>query len=194
MVVSAADYLPVLQAIEVPGQTMPVNEPDSVFNEVLLGLAEEMAALHNRAEELIGELDPRTTFECIYDWVRVTGLPDSCTTLPATLQGIRDAVVTKLNAVGGQSKAYFIALAAAHGYTITIDENRPFTAGSRAGDRCNNAEWRYVFVVNAPEETIAPFRAGSRSGERLASWGNDQCECLINTYKPAHTRAQFNYG
>ncbi|MNJ39675.1 hypothetical protein D3C77_345530 [compost metagenome] len=131
------------------------------------------------------------------DWERVAGLPDKCAgTLESTVQGRRNALLAKLTATGGQSKAYFIAIAAALGYEITIEEFRPFRAGrSTAGDVLTNGDWMFTWRVRAPEVTVIPFRAGrSAAGEQLRAWGNDTLECKIRQRSPAHTVVLFAYA
>ncbi|MNJ68827.1 hypothetical protein D3C77_651150 [compost metagenome] len=82
------------------------------------------------------------------------------------------------------------------GYTITIEEFRPFRAGlAAAGDALTNGGWAFTWRVHAPEVAVIPFRAGlSAAGEQLRAWGNDTLECKINQLKPAHTVALFAYG
>jgi uncharacterized protein YmfQ (DUF2313 family) len=168
----------------------------TVFENLVSGIAPELARVDRRASDLINELDPRTTSELLTDWERVLGLPDGCTGQLGTLQERRNAIVAKLNAIGGQSREYFIALAATHGFEITVEEFRPFQAGvSRAGENVNSQFWRFAWRVNAPETTVWAFRAGqSTAGEPLRNWGNKPLECLIRKYKPAHTHPIFAYG
>jgi len=145
---------------------------------------------------MLFELDSRTTTEMITDWERMLGIPDACTPLASTLQGRREAVHTKWTAKGGQSVGYFVNLALKLGWIITITEYNEFKVGqSRVGDALNNVTWPYVWTVNTALDTITYFRVGqSRVGEALADWDNTELECLINTLKPSHTRALFNYS
>lgn len=193
---TAAEYREQLKALLPPGQAFP-REPGTTMETLLDGLAEEWARIDARGEQLTIEANPQLTSELLSDWERVAGLPDKCSgTLETTLQGRRQVLMAKLTATGGQSPAYFIAVAAALGYTVTIDEFRPFLAGfSRAGDALTNGDWVYTWRVNAPEVTTIPFRAGqSVAGEPLRAWGNDTLECKINQLKPAHTIVLFGYG
>lgn len=169
---------------------------EAVVSKVLLAIADALARLDARAKNLMDEFDPRTTLELLPDWERVFDLPDPCVTSTQTIQQRRNAIVAKMTNVGGQSRAYFIALAAALGYEITITEFRPFKAGrSRAGDALTNGDWVFAWRVNAPEATIFSFRAGqSAAGERLRTWGNQELECAIAAKKPAHTHVIFAYG
>jgi uncharacterized protein YmfQ (DUF2313 family) len=171
-----------------------IAEPITVLYKLLHGVAESAARVDTRVDDLIREINPETTSELLADWERALGLPDNCGTAPTTAVDRRDAVVLKLNTIGGQSPKYFIDLAALYGYTITITEFRPFKAGSKAGTPLYGKQWAYWFQVNGYTNTIKHFKAGlSKAGEPLRSWGNDVLECLINKYKPAHTDVIFAY-
>jgi len=159
-------------------------------------MADELSRADGRAADLLRELDPRTTVELLTDWETALGLPDACVPAGQTIQQRRSAVVAKYTSLGGQSRQFYIDLAAALGYTITITEFRPFRAGiSVAGDPLTNGDWIFAWQVNAPETTIFEFRAGqSTAGEPLRNWGNDELECAISAVKPAHTEVLFAYG
>lgn len=193
---TSADYREHLKALLPPGQAFP-REAGTEMHNLLDGLAQEWARIDARGERLIIEANPFGSVELLPDWERVAGLPDKCAgTLETTQQGRRNALISKLSSTGGQSPAYFIAVAAALGYEVTIEEFRPFRAGlSHAGDPLTNGDWVYTWRVRGPEVTVIPFRAGqSAAGEALRIWGNDTLECKINQLKPAHTIALFAYG
>jgi uncharacterized protein YmfQ (DUF2313 family) len=177
--VNAAHYLSQLQALLPPGVALSVGA-DGVLTDLLRALADELARVDGRGEVLIAEADPRTTSELLADWERVAGLPDPCTGPLATLQERRAALVVKLTATGGASPAYFVAVAAAIGYAITITE-RPEGPNT----------WR----VNAPAVTVTTFKAGQNAaGDPLAWWGDELLECVIRRLNPAHLRVIFSYG
>ena len=193
---TADEYREHLKALLPPGQAFP-RDPGATIETLLDGMAQELARIDARGEALTFEANPQTTSEMLTDWERVAGLPDKCSgSLETTQQGRRQVLLAKLTSTGGQSVAYFIEVAAALGYTVTITEFRPFRAGmSEAGDAITNGDWIYAWQVNAPEVTVIPFRAGrSTAGEPLRAWGNDTLECKINQLKPAHTIALFAYG
>ena len=197
MALTAADYLAQLQALLPQGFAWP-RQADAALTKLLLAWADEMARIDGRAADLVEEADPRTTAELLADWERVAGLPDPCVAalgINQTTAQRRAALVAKLTTIGGQSAAYYIALAASLGYTITVTEFSPFQAGSAAGDALTNDGWQFVWQVNAPEASIVEFAAGrSSAGEPLRSWGNELLECVINRLKPAHTYVLFAYG
>lgn len=197
MALTAADYLAQLQALLPQGFAWP-RQADAALTKLLLAWADEMARIDGRAVDLVDEADPRTTAELLADWERVAGLPDPCVAalgVSQTAAQRRAALVAKLTTIGGQSAAYYIALAASLGYTITVTEFSPFQAGSDAGDALTNDGWRFVWQVNAPEASIVEFAAGrSSAGEPLRAWGNELLECVINRLRPAHTHVLFAYG
>lgn len=193
---TADQYREQLKALLPPGRAFP-RERGTTLDALLDAMAQELARLDGRADRLTNEAVPASAAELLSDWERVAGLPDNCSGLLAeTQQGRRNDLVSKLVAKGGQSPAYFIELAAALGFEITIEEFRPFQAGwSQAGDPLTNGDWVFAWRVRAPEVTVIPFKAGhSAAGEPLAIWGNDGLECRINKYKPAHTHVIFAYG
>ena len=197
MALTAADYLAQLQALLPQGFAWP-RQADAALTKLLLAWADELARVDGRAADLVEEADPRTTAELLADWERVAGLPDPCVAalgVSQTAAQRRAALVAKLTTIGGQSAAYYIALAASLGYTITVTEFSPFQAGSDAGDALTNDGWRFVWQVNAPEASIVEFSAGrSSAGEPLRAWGNELLECVINRLKPANTYVLFAYG
>lgn len=193
---TADAYREQLKALLPPGQAFP-RDTGSSMDDLLGAMAQELARIDGRGEALILEANPQTANELLADWERVAGLPDKCAgTLEETVQGRRNALLAKLSSTGGQSPAYFIEVAAALGYTVTITEFRPFRAGlSEAGDALTNGDWVFYWQVNAPATTVIQFRASqSAAGDPLAAWGNDALECKLNQLKPAHTGVLFAYA
>jgi uncharacterized protein YmfQ (DUF2313 family) len=195
MALTAADYLVQLQALLPQGFAWP-RQADAALTKLLLAWADEMARIDDRAADLVEEADPRTTADLLADRERVAGLPDACVEALAGTQTTaqrRAALVAKLTTIGGQSAAYYIALAASLGYTITITEYKTFTVRSKVNDPLNDLPWRFVFTVNAPLNMVRRFTVRSSVNEPLAAWGNDLLECVISRLKPAHTHVLFAY-
>ena len=104
----------------------------------------------------------------------------------------RTAVVQKLRLRGSLTRQYFVDLAAAVGYTITIEEIPPNDAGyGGAWDTINI--WKVHVPIGAKEITY--FTAGdSGAGDLLTDWpSEDILENLFNDLKPAHTQVYFVY-
>nr|DAT30637.1 MAG TPA: Protein of unknown function (DUF2612) [Caudoviricetes sp.] len=135
--------------------------------------------------------------KALADWERVLSLPDLC--LVGVAQSVRQrvqAVVSKLQARGGQSRSFFIALAKSLGYEITITTFRPARAGiARVGDHVYGGDWDYTWRVNAPAVTVSYAVAGlTAAGDPVASWGNKILECRLSQMKPAESILLFGYG
>jgi uncharacterized protein YmfQ (DUF2313 family) len=203
------DYTQVMADLLPVGAAWP-REPDSTLILTIAGLAEEFARVHERDCDLLAEAYPPTCTETITDWERICGLPDPCTGPLDTLQERREAVMAKLAARGGQSRQYYIDLAANLGFDITITEFRPMIASQcRAGDACYHQsrgredtlqsrmnDWWFVWRVDVAAGTkVIYFRADSScAGEPLMKFGNEMLECAILAAKPAHTLVNFAYG
>ncbi len=193
MALTTDDYLQQLQALLPQGPAWS-READAVLTKLLTAFAEEFSRVDYRIDALVNEADPRTTNELLADWERVAGLPDLCTGIPETIALRRELLVARLTNVGGQSKAFYIALAAKLGYAITITEFKRFRVTSRVNDVLNDSDWAYAWRVNAAQDTVRKFTVAGRVNEPLASWGNTALECVITRLKPAHTHVQFAYS
>ena len=131
---SAEIHTQILQALLPQGRIWP-RDAEATLSKLLATWALELARVDARADDLMDEVDPSTTLELLSDFERVCGLPDKCSFGDETLEQRRGEVLAKLTSRGGQTPAYFIGLAAQLGYTVEIEEFRPFRAGSRAGER-----------------------------------------------------------
>jgi len=170
-----------------------VRDPDSNWGRTLTPLAQEQVRFERRAEAMLFEATPSTTVELLADYERVLG-PDPCLAAsPATLQERRASVHLRWTRTGGAARKDYIALAAALGYAITIDEFRPARAGRlRAGQRLRGQRAQWTWRINLPRTRIVRFRAGrSRAGERLMSFGLPWLQCQLSQAVPAHTLLVF---
>lgn len=171
-------------------------EPGTALHRWAEWVGAELARVDLRAADLLREADPRATYEMLAEWEAEYGLPDPCRPLNATIEQRRNALLARITAKGGQSRAYFTDVAAALGYTVTIEEFAPFRFGrGRFGEPMFGDAWAFAWRMRAPETTVVPFRFGrSAFGEPLRSWGNAQLECVLARLKPAHTVLIFAYG
>jgi uncharacterized protein YmfQ (DUF2313 family) len=161
-----------------------------------LGLAQNYARSNARANDVIAEAFPATTFEMLPEWESTLGLPDPCAGASPTIQGRRSQVVTRFTSVGGQSVAYMIAFAKSLGYTITIKQYAPARVGqSRVGQPLCGPAWAYAWNIGSALNTVVRSRVGTAAaGEPLATWGNAVLECELRAIAPAHTTLFFTYS
>ncbi len=190
---TADDYLSQLQALLPQGPAWP-RDSSATLTMLLQAMADEMSRVDNRAAQLIDETDPRTTDELLADWERVAGLPDTCVATSQTTAQRRAALHAKLTTLGGQSAAYFIALAANLGYTVTITEFDQHTVIDDVNHPLYGQPWQFAWQVNAPQDTVGVLDVTGTVNDPLAWWGNEALECSINRLKPAHTHAMFAYS
>jgi uncharacterized protein YmfQ (DUF2313 family) len=158
-------------------------DPGSWLSRVLLAIADELARIDDRCDNLLDEWDPRTALETLEDWERVLGLAPAS---DATVSARQVAAAAACAARGGSTPAYFVALAAGLGYVATLDEP-PVTA---------THTWRLNVDLAASSATVAETeaRAGSaRSGDRISDRAVAELEAAINRAKPAHTVVLFAY-
>lgn len=199
---TAQDYAGQLAALLPQGAAWPRNQ-QSALGRLLAAFAEELARVDGRSVALFDEASPDTALELLADWEQFLGLPDSCTPASNTTRERQRSAIRKLASLGGQSRTYFISLAALLGYVIEIEEFAPARIGMRVGDRLNGEAWGHAWRVRmiSPEDGFSDkslvnssvFRMGSRMGERLRSFSNSALECIIRRAAPAHTVVMFAY-
>jgi uncharacterized protein YmfQ (DUF2313 family) len=200
---TAEDYQEGFAALLPTGPAWP-RDPESVLMQVLLGQAAIWERVDGRAADMIEiESDPRFTTEMLDSWEAAYGLPDPCTPEPGTVAARRRALLDRMTTMGGQSRAFFIALAALLGFTITITERAPFMCGvSRCGDpdrALGPPEIRFLWTVHVGPTALKWFRVGAGGGQvgvdphlRIAlAYG---LECVLRRWRPAHTNLIFDYS
>jgi uncharacterized protein YmfQ (DUF2313 family) len=175
-----ASYVRQLRNLLPPGVAFDELQPE--LKKMLAALAEELARVDARGIDLINEADPRTADETIADWERVLSLPDEqVPVIAGTLAERRIAVTQKYTARGGQNVAFFVALAAACGYTVedvtlatpTISSVTSNGAGGTLG--AGTYSYR-VSAVSAYGETLASaavsvvIGAGA-TNRAIVNWG-----------------------
>lgn len=128
--------------------------PESWLSKLLLGLADELARIDARAQDLLNEWDPRTATETLDDWERVFGV----TPPSAVAADRRIAIAAAVTARGGSTPAYFVAVATALGFAATVEERR--TNLALRSQALDNATWSKLNVtvgadtVGAPDGTL----------------------------------------
>lgn len=149
------------------------------------------------SEKLLLEMEPETASALLPDWERNWGLPDTCLEGEQQSKAQRQAALTaKITGLGGQSRPYFIDLAAALGYSeARVTEYRPANCNDNCNDAVFSEDWRIVWSLDLPQDTsVFIANCNSACDDPLQSWGNKQLECLIGRYKPADTSVLFRYG
>jgi uncharacterized protein YmfQ (DUF2313 family) len=189
-------FLAAVCALPPPGRAFP-RDADTLMAKVFTPPADALAAVRAVALQLANvEADPALTTELLAEWEAEYGLPDPCSPLNPSVGQRRASLLAKIASLGGQSIAYYTAVAAALGFTITITEFKPFRLGiSTLGTPLMGPGWEFVWQVNAPSVTVAWFHLGaSVLGDPFWSIGNTELQCRLNAIKPAHTLLLFKYS
>lgn len=197
---SGDDYAEAFENLFPTGPAWPRDE-ETVFQRVIRALAQIFGYVDQRAGVLLNvESDPRRTFEVLEEWERAYGLPDPCVPRPLSITERRVALVERITTQGGQSRAFFISLAAALGYEITITEFVPFQFGlsgfgyPRGNLMPPQARFYWRVSVSGPRVTRFRFGVSSAGHDRFLSiLRAEDLECVITRFKPAHTTLQFDY-
>lgn len=189
----AADFLAALQACMPRGRVWP-KDVDAVQTQTLAGCATPFATHSARANNLLVDAFPASPEELLPEWEQTLGLPDPCAGEAPTIQLRKAQVLARFTAVGGQSAAYFISLAATLGYEITITQFAPFRFGDVFGTPMYGVAWAFAWQVNAPTFSVHKFEFGVDTfGEPFSYWNNNVLQCELQRYAPAHTYLLFNY-
>jgi uncharacterized protein YmfQ (DUF2313 family) len=191
---TAANFLAAMQALLPRGRVWP-RDADAVQTQVLSGLAPCYERQTARANYLLIDSFPSTTYELLPEWESTLGLPDPCAGAAPTIPQRRSQVIARFTNIGGASIPYFIGFAASLGYTVTIQQFSQARAGQlRAGMPCCGYDWNFAWKITAPLNTVVRATAGAMAaGDPLASWGNAVLECEFRAIMPAHTIPIFAY-
>lgn len=183
------DFLRALQALLPPGDAWP-RDPDALLTRLLEAVALRYEAHQARVAQFLDvESFPPSAGELLADWERVFGLPDECAGPADGAAARRAALVARVIERGGQSPAYYIGIAAALGFSVTITEFRQARIGlSAIGEPIHGPEWTSTWRVNAPPTAVVEARIGiSTIGDPLREFGNALLGCVLHRIKPAHT-------
>lgn len=166
-----------------------------------LGIATCIAALYRWTFEVSTQVFPTAITFSLADWEDELGLPDPCGTADAGFAARKAAVRGKLAAHGGASPGYFICVARAAGYDITIEEPTGFEcSGSECSgpDELTSTDPETVWIVRPTGYRMFEFELGAGGGElgpggtRLVSYTDIAgLECLLRGIAPVHTQLVF---
>lgn len=171
---------------------------DPIRQELLQGEGVELARVDARIADLLVERDTRTTTELVSEHELDYGIVSDELLV---LSDRRRTLLAKLRAMGGLCPQYYIDLAAALGWTITITQYTPAWCGiAGAGDSCGDQAvifyWRVNILGSSPNLSGLPFADGSVFADGTYSAGSQAdysaFQALLEKYKPAHTVVLFD--
>lgn len=152
--------------------------PDGNLAKFFLAFAGPFATLEGDIDGLAQEISPRTAVGLLADYEAVLG-PDPCGRDQGnlTLEQRQALAYQRWVAGAGVTPAFFIGMAQAAGYTITIEEpDTPVHGRVRCGEtRYGTSDLRFLWIVTLPTKTTG-------------------LECPMQRLCPAHTTLVFKYA
>lgn len=167
--------------------------------EVLAAELRAEGATLDRAQQnaalVLDNITPFGAVDTLPDWERVCGLTPS---QGANRQQRLEAVLAKLQELGGLSIPYFKGLAARLGYDVEITEFEPFYVDYSHLDQDILYEeeviWTWQVSVKGGQVRAFPFYLDmSTVDEPLLSFSDAVIEAYFQDLKPAHTFVFFDY-
>lgn len=156
----------------------------SLIYKICYGLGEEFARLDTRADDLVRESYPNTTVELLPEHEKDYDIPGECGELGETTEERQEAVHAALLRVGQQYPDYYIEIAEALGYTVTIEQFRPFWSGfGQSGDPCGDQWNLFYWKVNIDLSSVEECREVNLTN----------LICKIYPVRPAHTIVLFDF-
>jgi uncharacterized protein YmfQ (DUF2313 family) len=165
-------------------QWLPWRNLNPVFQLFLESFAVESDRVHTGSDDLLREADPAraTSALLLSEWEDMALLPEEKPTGAETQSQRQQVVAAKVTNQGGQSRAFFIALAASLGMTIVITEGGTTTLArvgtarvgtARTNDPGNVFIWN-IQVTADPNTQLAKFQT------------------MVARLKPAHTSVTYS--
>ena len=170
-------------------------DPGSNLAATLLALAPTYTRSTQAAAQVLLDASPATTVNLLAEWETSLGLPDPCSAANPSIEQRQAAVRAKFGARGALTTAYFITLAAALGFAITITEFRPFAADMACDLPDYDPAWAFAWQVNAPQITTFYFVAdASGADDALETYDAGELVCRITRDAPAETMVFFVFS
>jgi uncharacterized protein YmfQ (DUF2313 family) len=167
-------------------------DPASTLSAVMLAVAPTYTRSTAAAAQVLVDASPATTVNLLDEWESSLGLPDPCTAPNPSIEQRQAAVRAKWGARGALTPAYFIAMAAALGFTITITEFTPFAVDMACDLALYEPEWAFIWQVTAPGGSTFYFSVDESSvDDPLETYDAGELVCRITQDAPAGTLVFF---
>jgi len=170
---SADDYLAQLQALLPRGAAWP-RDAEAPLTQLLRGFATTLARANARANHLLVVAFPSTVDDMLAEWNETLGLPGLTGYTGDDLATQQALVVAALTATGGQSSAYFTALAESLGIPIEVSGYRPYRVNDHVNDNIYGKAWAHAWLVTV-----------------LSTGDYTSLKAILSRYKPAHTTVLY---
>ena len=183
---SLADYL--------PGGRLFASRSvqNSNFRKLLRGMAGELFRANGLLKEYSEQVIPDQTVKFIEEWESAVGIPDDCFSGTGLLENRRRDVLTKLAALGIQTRQDFIDVAAIFGIVVQVSSGStlgafPIVFPMALFNSAKEARFTIVvtFTVPAANKFTYTFPFPFGDGEIAV------LECLFEKLKPSNCKIIF---
>jgi len=178
MAMKAADYRHQMIQLLPPSAVLDTS-PASNISKLFDGLSLESERIENRIDILKKELNPQTAFELLNEFEAMFGLPSPCAPLGSTITERQNNACAKMVERGGQSRDYFIQLAASMGIPIIIERLALHNVERDVNAGIYGQGWQYVWMVHTSASNIQQANVSSGVADPIRSWGFAQLECTL---------------
>lgn len=187
----AEDYQQALLGLLPPGPAWP-RDADSPHAKLLGGLAVEFYRVDDQGDLLVEEADPRTTETLLTRWESICGIVSIASTLTLRQLAVTGAITRR----GGQTAAYYIALAAKLGFTATITEFNEHSFDDNLDASWNGADWAFAWQLNVPmvAGNVIDLTVDGDVDMPFSIFSSSIDTGPFVEYKPAHTNVLFSYN
>lgn len=183
-----------MQALSPPGYS---RSPDAVWGKQLGPAAAEASLIEQMGEVLHHEIDPRQSIYLLPEWQAEFGAdPYGVDTSAMITPELQAYLYQRLINRGGQSRAFYIALAESLGVSISITEfvvTRYDQAVYDDGAYVEPpAQFQWLVTLPATETTIGVYDA-LQYDEASETIAQSPIASIISGLAPAHTQVIFSY-
>ena len=203
---SAEEYKGLLKSLLPKGRAW-TRAITATIDQLLYGMAEELARVETRGYEFLTEAYPSLATEMITEHETEYGIPEYGQTLRDNISERRADIVAKLVSRGQQDKEYFIFIAEKLMYIAIIEEYRPawsgvVVSGEACGPQLNLFFWKMRADINEQKGDFsidfAPEEFTSLNKDDIAyvialTRKIDTLIFRINQIKPGHTMALYDF-
>ncbi len=181
-------------ALSPPGYS---RSPDSVWAKQLLAAAAEGSLIEQMGDALHGEIDPRQAKYLLAEWEALFGPdPYGVDTGSMNTTQLQAYLYQRLVNRGGQSRAFFIGLAAALGVSISITEFVVTRYDEFVYDEfvyCEDPA-QFQWIVTLPKtQIVTEVYDQFVYDEPWQSFTPSPIVPIFTALKPAHTQLVFSY-
>jgi len=170
-------------------------DASSMLSALMLALAPTWTRNARAAAQVLLDASPDTTTNLLGEWEWSLGLPDACTAANPSVEQRQAAVRAKWGARGGLTIAYFTALAADLGFTITITEFAPSTVDMSCDLPLSEPAWAFVWEVTAPQAVSFYFSVDQTGvDDALETYDAGELVCRVTADAPAETFVFFTFS